>query len=229
MQLVGIGFQTYFSIQHIQSAAFLARQAFALEREQEISFDSDRDSDVQACACGSVFSSIAFLEALVNELFADAAKSDGGHLHSLPAPVRELIAELGATESVERAAALRKFAILLRAAGKPAPPLGANPAQDLQVGVELRNHLTHYKAHWLDMGTSNMVRPGNLMASSLLSRFKGKFAYRPRVAGPSSDQWLGHGCSEWVCRTAIQYVDLVSGPLGIVPLHDHVRSRLATR
>lgn len=229
MQLVGIGLYTYFSIQHIQSAAFLARQAFALEREQGTVFDGDRDSDIQACACGSVFSSIAFLEALVNELFADAAKSDGGHLRTLPTPVRELIAELGATESVERASALRKFAILLRAAGKPAPPLGANPTQDLQVGVELRNHLTHYKAHWLDMGTPGMVRPGNLMASNLASRFKDKFAYRPGVAGPSSDQWLGHGCAEWVCRTAIQYVDLVSETLGIVSLHDHVRSRLATR
>lgn len=229
MQVVGLVLQTYYSIQHIQSAALFARQAFVLEREQGLSFDSDRDSDIQAYACGSVFASIAFLEALVNELFADAAKSDGGHLHSLPASARELIAELGATESVERATALRKFAILLRAAGKPAPSLGTNPAQDLQVGVELRNHLTHYKAHWFDMGTPDLVRPGNLMASNLSSRFKDKFAYRPRVAGPSSDQWLGHGCAEWVCQTAIQYADLVARTLGIVPLHDHVRPRLATR
>ena len=229
MQLLGMGLYTYFSIQHIQSAAFLARQAFALEQEQTASYDGDRDGDIMACACGSLFSSIAFLEALVNELFADAAKPDGGHLGSLPAPTRELIAELGATESVERAPALRKFAILLRAAGLPPPPLGAKPAQDLQIGLDLRNNLTHYKAYWLDMGTSNMVRPGSFMASPLASRLKGKFPYRPGVAGPSSDQWLGHGCAEWVCHTAIQYADRVSETLGIVPLYDHVRPRLVTR
>ena len=229
MQLLGIGLYTYFSIQHIQSAAYLARHAFALEKEQTVSYDSDRDADIMACGCGSLFSSVAFLEALVNELFADAARPDGGHLSLLPTAVRELVAELGATESVERAPVLRKFAILLRAAGLSPPPLGANPAQDLQVGLELRNNLTHYKAHWLDIGTPEMVRAGNLMASQLALRFKGKFAYRPGISGPSSDNWLGHGCAEWVCQTAIHYADRVSETLGIVPLYDHVRPRLVTR
>jgi hypothetical protein len=228
--VTGMVLQTYFSIVHARSAAFFARQAAHLERQQEAAYDAGRDSEILAYACGSIFSSIAFLEALANELFADATKADGGHLASLDPSLRARVAELGTTDRVGRAPLLKKFATLLRAAGKTPPSLGCAPGQNVKTSLQLRNGLVHYKAHWLDIGTANMVRPDNLLQSDLYTQIRRRFA--PRSAGPSggqsSDQWLGHGCAAWVLESAIQYADEVAAALGITPLHHHVREQLRT-
>lgn len=151
IMLVGLSLQTYFSIQHSQAAAYLARRAARLERRAERS-TSTLDVVIKGYAASSLFATVAFLEALVNELFADAALPNGGHLSTVDGGVRALIAELGQTESVERAAVLSKFDVLLRAASRQPVSRDSNPAQDLLAAIRLRNELVHYKAEWVGRG-----------------------------------------------------------------------------
>jgi hypothetical protein len=223
--IVGISLQTYFSIQHVQAAAYLACRATCLERRSTARSIPTLDVAIKGYASSSLFTTVAFLEALVNELFADAAKSDGGHLSSLEANTRGLIAELGQTESVERAPVMSKFDILLKAAALPPVSRDRNPGQDLSTAIRLRNELVHYKAEWLDIGTPGMARPGNFSDSKLAKQVQGRFNDRP---GPkSSDSWLGGGCAAWALRCAIAYTDDAFGRLRVKPLYEHVRKSLA--
>lgn len=223
--LVGLSLQTYFSIQHVQAAAYLASRAVRLERRYAAGSTCNLGVAIKGYAASSLFTTVAFLEALVNELFADAAKSSGGHLSAIDEKSRSLIAELGQTESVERAAVMSKFDLLLRAAGSNPIDRDRNPSQDLSTAIRLRNELVHYKAEWLDSGTPGMVRPGNLYESKLAKQMQGRFRDRPGLH--SSDSWLGGGCATWAVRNAVAYTDEVFTRLGVTPLYEHVRSQLA--
>jgi len=82
---------TYFSIQHVQAAAYLASRATRLERRSAAnSGSSNLDVAVKGYASSSLFTTAAFLEALANELFADAAMPGGGHLSPLDARASSL-------------------------------------------------------------------------------------------------------------------------------------------
>lgn len=136
MMIVGIGIKTYYSIQHAQAAAYFARQATSVEKS--ISDETGDEAVVlKAYVAGTLFSSVAFLEALANELFADAAQPDGGHLSSLPEAARAIMAELGETEAVQKAPVLSKFDLLLRGAGKVPLPKSEAPYQITSTLVRL--------------------------------------------------------------------------------------------
>lgn len=225
--LVGLSIQTYYSIQHVQAAAYFVRRASRLERRSAVTPGCPRlNVAIQGYASSSLFTMVAFLEALANELFADAAKADGGHLSDLDPQIRKLIAELGQIESVEKASVMSKFDVLLRAAGLQPVPRDRTPGQDLATAIRLRNELVHYKAEWFDMGTPGMVRPGNFSESRLAQQIRGRFNARHGAKGP--DSWLGGGCAKWALANAIAYTDEVFSRLSITPLYEHVRSELAS-
>lgn len=222
--IVGVSLQTYFSIQHLQTAAYCAYRARRLECRGAVHSASTLDVAIKGYVSSSLFATVAFLEALANELFADAAKPDGGHLSSLAVDARFLIAELGQTESVDRAPVISKFDVLLRAAALQPVTRDRNPGQDLSTVIRLRNELVHYKAEWLDMGTPGMTRPGSFLESKLAMQVQGRFIDRP---GPrSSDSWLGAGCAAWALQCAVAYTDEVFKRLRVTPLYEHVRSKL---
>jgi hypothetical protein len=179
-----------------------------------------------ANATAAIFMSAAFLEALVNELIADAQRLDGGHLKSLSNRGLALISGLGSEEAVERASVLAKFGILLQAEGKCPVSLAESPGQDVSIMIRLRNKLLHYKASWLDVGTPGLVRSGSLMESKLYEAMKRKFLHRKGGNPISGDSWLGAGCASWSVRSCIAYTDAVFEKLGITPIYEHVRQNL---
>ena len=225
--IVGIGLRTYFSIQHLQAAAYFAKQSKELEAGSVHHASELTGSHVRkAYVTGSLLSSIAFMEALINELYADAATSDGAHLESLGEKDRALIAQLGETPTVERAPILSKFDILLRAAGREPIKRDSSPGQDAALAIQLRNELAHTKAEFFDWGTSDFVRAGNFYESKLAKGIAGRFPSGIGSTG-ESDAWIGSGCAEWALRSTLSYVDKVFQDLGIKPIYDHVRRDLA--
>lgn len=226
--ITGISLQTYYSIQHVQAAAYFSRQTAA--SEALVSQGGDPEPlrvAIKANAASAIFMSAAFLEAMANELFADALKADGGHLKPISKTGRSLIAVLAADETVEKAHVLSKLNLLLKAKGKAALNLGEFPCQDVVTMIKLRNNLVHYKARWLDVGTTGMVRPGNLRESKLQRAIDGKFAHRAGANPTSGDAWLGAGCAKWCVQSTIELADIFFNQFGITPLYDHVRSNLA--
>jgi hypothetical protein len=226
--ITGIGFQTFYSIQHIRAAAYFARRAGRLERR----FDGDPTSRllpaIQANVSGALFSSTAFLEATANELFADAATPGGGHLRGADPFAITVIARLGEKEAVDRAYTLDKFDILLSAAGWEPLDRAQRPAQDVVTLIKLRNGLLHYKASWFDSGTDNMVRAGSLAKSKLVRELAVRFRARAHANPGAPDAWIGCECAKWAVQSSLKYADTVFDRLGVKPIYDHVRDVLET-
>ena len=231
MMITGISLQTYFSVQHVQAAAYFSRRASRLERRMS----SGSTSDVLRVASSgyvstTLFTSVAFLEALANELYADAERPDGGHLKVLDPRARRLVAEIGSVDSVEKSPVMSKFDLLLRAAGREPLDKGSSPSQDVATMIRLRNELVHYKAAWFDVGTEGHVRPGNLMDSRLNQQIREKFNYRAgSTGGLEADSWMGCGCTQWAVVSTIAYADAIFSRLGVSPIYDHVRQFLSPR
>lgn len=225
--IIGFGMQTYYSIQHLQAAAYMTRRAAKIEASLT-GKTAPETVVLKAYVSSALLSSVAFLEALVNEIFADAICSDGGHLSVLDERSRSMIAFLGETDCVQRASILSKYDHLLRAAGKSPLPRGRDPHQAISTVIRLRNEIVHYKGSFFDVGTKDMVRTGSFYTSALAQQIKGKF--QPRRSGPSQsgDAWLGHGLAQWSVNSAIAYADANFSILGVKPYYDHVRSNLGT-
>jgi hypothetical protein len=69
----------YYSLRHIESASYFARQSAAIERNSAAYGDPYNDeeayrlsSEHEAYVIGAILSSVAFLEATINELFSTA-------------------------------------------------------------------------------------------------------------------------------------------------------------
>ncbi len=225
--IIGIGLQTYYSIQHVQAAAYLTRQAAKLEAG--LASDSAPETvALKAYVASALFSSVAFLEALANEMYADAIRPEGGHLSALDERDRSMIAGLGATDSVQKASVLSKYDLILRAAGKLPPSSDCDPYQATATVIRLRNEIVHYKASFFDVGTEGMVRAGSFNTGKLPQQIKGKFDPRRGAQGLSGDAWLGHGLAQWSVNTTVAYADAIFSILGVTPYYDHVRTKLGT-
>jgi hypothetical protein len=229
--ITGISLKTYFSIQHVQAAAYFSRRTSRLERRTSSGPNSDA---MRVASRGYVsttlFTTVAFLEALANELYADAEMPDGGNLKDLDPSIRRLIAEIGSVESVEKSPVMSKFDLMLRAANREPLDKGSSPSQDVATMIRLRNELVHYKAAWFDVGTEGQVRPGSLLDSKLNQQIRGKFNYRAGSAGGlESDSWMGCGCTQWAVVSTIAYADAVFARLGVRPIFDHVRQFLSVQ
>ncbi len=225
--ITGIALRSYYSIQHAQSAAYFSRKSTMLEE----SLPDEQCQEAVALkgyVSATLFSSVAFLEALSNELLADAALDGGGHLARLDERSRMLIAELGETESVQKAPLLSKFALILRAAGKDDIEKGCSPGSDTATLIKLRNEIVHYKASFFDVGTEGMIRAGSFHTSKLPQQIRGLFPHRRSTTGAlSSDSWMGCGCAQWAVLSAVSYADTVFGHLGVDPYYNHVRLALS--
>ncbi|WP_273023489.1 hypothetical protein [Rheinheimera sp.] len=226
--LVGIGLKCYYSIQHLQAAAYLTRQASRIESCLSNEFNLELVA-LKAYVSSALFSSVAFLEALANEMYADAMQADGGHLSQLDQNSRKMIASLGETESVQKSAILTKFDLILTAAGKPTISRDCDPYQAVATVIRLRNEIVHYKAPFFDTGTENMVRTGNFNDSKLAKQIKGKFELRKNAQVLSGDSFLGHGLAEWSLQSSVKLADTIFSILNVDPYFDHVRENLGTK
>ena len=226
MMIVGISLQTYYSIRHAQSAAYFAQQATSVENRSSDE-TGNREAILEAYVASTLFSSVAFLEALANEMFADAAQPGGGHLSSLPEAAIALIAELGETEAVQKAPVLSKFDLLLRGAGKVPLPKSGAPYQVTATLIRLRNEIVHYKASFFDVGSEGMVRPGSFHHSNLPKQIKDLFPHRTDAKGSMATRWMSSGCARWASTSAISHADAVFEALGMNPYYNHVRQTLS--
>ncbi len=226
--ITGISLKTYFSIQHVQAAAYFSRRTTRIERRKSPDLDNALRVASRGYVATTLFTAVAFLEALANELYADAEMPDGGHLKSLDPNFRRLIAEIGSVESVEKSPVMSKFDLMLRAANREPLDKGSSPSQDVATMIRLRNELVHYKAAWFDVGTEGYVRPGSLMDSKLSQQISGKFKFRTgSTGGLEADSWMGCGCTQWAVTSTVSYADAVFQRLGVPPIYNHVRQCLS--
>lgn len=136
--------RTYFSIQYIQSAAYFARSCAAIEKTHDGKYSEELFTQHRAYVIGAIFGAVSFLEATVNELFKDTVENPHGPIKELKRDAIERMATMWKLQ-VERQSILNKFQIALLLAHKKVFDIGKEPYQSVNLLVELRNTLVHYK------------------------------------------------------------------------------------
>jgi hypothetical protein len=117
------------------------------------------DRAVRAFAFGAILESVAFLEALINSVWQDAADDDPGSSNRNPRLEgwsEQSIArlrELWRNDRVERSlSVLDKYQVALTCVDKPPMNLGEAPGQIVAAIVLFRNDMLHFKpkVQWTD-------------------------------------------------------------------------------
>ena len=96
---------TYLSIHHAKSAAHFSRLAARVENSECLSSRSEIGTHVGA----SILSAVAFLEATINELFAEAEKDGNKWLENISEKSKRLIKTLSEIEAINRSSILDKY------------------------------------------------------------------------------------------------------------------------
>jgi hypothetical protein len=167
----------------------------------------------------AIFSSVAFMEAAINEFFQDAADNHQSYISPLDSDTQALMVTMWElTEDRNRSAfsVLDKYQIALTFARKEAFPKGDILYQHADLVIKLRNELVHYKPKTL--GGSDIHKFENSL--------RGKFPLNALMNDSGNpffpDKCLGHGCAQWAVSACKNYVDAFFLKLGVVPNYQQV-------
>jgi hypothetical protein len=226
--------RVYFSRSHLLSAAFFTRQSFSIEdkrseflspgipRAPEHLIDENR-----AYVIGSIFSSVSFLESLINEFFADAGDDESqNRLSGLDVESIKVLAETWKIIEFKQSIP-EKYQLALLLNGKEIFDSGPSNMKDVSLLINLRNALIHFKPEWLTEKEDWKEIPTkweNKFGSNKITLCKlvsGKAPYFP-------DRLLGHGCAQWAILTSIKFADDFYERMGLIPSYNEIRQRLNT-
>jgi hypothetical protein len=213
---IAISSRHYLSSEHLMTVRRNANRCRQLETE--LKGKKNIDSEHRSCAITAVLSSVAFLEAFVNETYDDAA--DTRHLDprvaGLSEHTRAIMREFWiASDRGERyLSVLAKYQMALVLAGLPRLDEGANPYQDAKMLIELRNLLVHFRPNWHDYDETDKLE------QKMKSRFAGS-----TLQPPGSRPWfpvvaLGAGCAEWAYDTSKALADAWSSQMNLRPNYE---------
>jgi len=232
MERISIKTRTYFSIQHIQSAALFARKSADVERGYSGTYSGDLIAEHRAYVTAAISFAVAFLEALVNELFLDAHEGLPGPNREFDHLTPEVVKALGTCWGPELAwkSILDKFQEALSVAQKPPLPNGGGTAyENVKLLIGLRNALVHYQPE--TMTTYSQISDEAVTIHKFERKLRRRFALSPLVSSHNAffpDRCLSHGCAQWAVNSSIEFADQFFAHLGIPPTFDHVRPQLKT-
>lgn len=210
---VQILMRNYFSTYMLWASQDCASKAAAIERNHD--GEGKIDIEHRAYVLSAVLHAAAFVEAMVNELFQDAADDYGvdgdGYIAPLGPRARELMREWWIASGGGFDRVLDKIQLLLVFAGAQKFDRGARPLQDMALVLSLRNALLHFKPE------SVVADVDHRFAKSL----RGRFADNAMISGSGNAWWpdhaLGAGCAQWAFDSAKATADAISTALGVEP------------
>jgi hypothetical protein len=222
-----VSIRPYLSIHHAHGAAHLCRLAHGLELSSKSSDDPDAFMHHRAYVIGSLLSSVACLEAAINEVFADAADAEIAHRQGLDERTIDLLARIwnGVLSRRLSYTILEKYECALDLAAKAPFDKGARPYQDVDRLIQLRNALVHYKPDSHIAG--GVLATGEI--HSIERILKGSFSTNPYMADGNPffpDRVLSHGCAKWAAEGVFAFVTEFSRRMGLTPAFEVVRAKL---
>lgn len=213
------GKRSYLSQQHIWSAGLFSRKAEELE---SAATQPDRplhpNRDHRAFVIGAVLDSMAYLEASINEVFADAAEGGDGRRGLTDDSRSRLMLIWQTTNSGRNLRILEKYEYALLAAQKSPLKKGVAVYDNASCLVALRNALVHYSPEWHYLGHAG---PKTQWERHHLERaLSGKFTHN-RLADAClpffPDKCLGSGCAKWSVDSARAFYDGFREEMGLPP------------
>ncbi len=195
-----------------------ADEATAIEN-QHVGVWGEHALPLMETVVSSVINASAFLEAMVNELYADASDQHGltsdGYLSPLDSNTVRLMADWWNVTNEGRHNVLGKYELLLSFAGANPLDRGAEPFQSAKLLTLLRNRIVHFRPE--DIGADTVVSGERAL----------KRMFLPSQLLPDKGPWwpnraLGAGCAHWAHSSAAAFADEVSARLGLMPNYQRV-------
>lgn len=209
--------RVYYSSYHLWGAHHFAQ--LAGEIEDAHNGRSRFDIKHRVYVTNSLLSSVAFLEAVINELYQDAFDQHSSYLSMLSQGIRDLRADFWAMTEEENKSPisiLDKYQLALRFCGKEPFKKGESPYQEVDSIVKIRNALTHYKPQ--SLGGDNIYR--------LEGRLRGKFRENKLMSGSGNpyfpDKVLGRGCADWAVTSVRKFADKFFSEIEVIPNYQRV-------
>jgi len=168
----------------------------------------------RAYVVGAIMTSLASVEALINEFYLDATDNLLGSI--LDASQQALLAELWKPLDEKRVPILQKYQIALAAIRKSGFDTSKGPYQDVNLLIDLRNMLVHFKPEW----DNNQKKHGKIEKN-----LQGRFNLNP--FWPKSDsiffpfKCLSYGCASWAVRSSMDFILEFFALIGLDPKTDH--------
>ena len=228
----GIGMWHWFSIDQAIAATTLSRKCGELEanphtpsqdeQARGLKWSEEDSRDNRSYATSSILSSVTFLEASINELFASANYPSFEVGGTLSADDRQRLT--GVSDLIANNRFLDRFQITLHLLGREAFDEGAQHYQDAKILVNLRNELVHYKpqVRWTGVDAVESAK----WVKALIGK---RFAPNPFTGAGNPffpDKCLGHGCTVWAWTAALTFADSFFARLGVKPIYDAHRDTL---
>jgi hypothetical protein len=199
----------YLSTLHLWSSEHAARQCS--DREAELLGVAHYTIDHRNLAISAVLSAVAFLEALGNEVFQDAAdrhrrEHDSPRINALS---DQTVARLGefwqaCKEGEKYVGVLDKLQMALLLADAEQFDAGAPPMQDAGYLVKIRNDLTHHRP----ISRVHGVEDKKYRDDGIVKRFPENQLLAHSPINPwFPDRCLGAGCAAWSATTARAVAD----------------------
>jgi hypothetical protein len=193
--------RAYFSTYHLWASRSFAKKCLSLESSH--TGGSHFDIEHRALSMAAIVEAGAFLEALINELFADCHEGYTQHVVALdPARVTAIGNQWHTWHSPKRrtVATLEKFDIALQLCGLPSFNHGTAPYQDADTALALRNALMHATPEWVGADEAHRF-----------DALKTKFPQNSKMAASGNaffpDKCLGAGCAQWVIESVFTYAN----------------------
>lgn len=195
---VSVSIKHNLSRQHFWAARFFSEESHRIEN---IGMQGASDNDIKrhrAYVVGAIFSTIAALDASINELYQEAVDKSGNALPGLTERQFKLLAERWA--QIKRGPILKKYQDALLVVEADTFDTKDQLYKDVDNLVQLRNALVHYKSQW-DYEEKSHHR--------LESELQGKF---PLNALSHGSLWfphrcLGFGCAKWGLYAASKFMN----------------------
>lgn len=173
----------------------------------------------QSFIISTLLSSVAFMEASINELYY-VASDEVLEIGRMPVEYRNRLSAMWRVEKFSKSARiLEKYQIALKLLGKEEFKKGYDPYQSAQLLIDLRNALVHY----VPVTTVIRLDHNKVGNSELEKKLKNKFKTNPFVPKfpvfPANQperrfdypffpgRCLGYGCAKWASERSLSFVN----------------------
>jgi hypothetical protein len=227
--------KTYLSLTHLLSSHHLT--TLALQKEKEF-LNDHKDSylkggefpkklyyEHQSFVIGSILTSVAFLEATINEFFSDMVRPHPRNKEGETEKLLERMWKLGIPRTAYYPITT-KYQIALTLSGKEQIPEDKEQFQSVSLLIKLRNALIHYEPEEIVIKASNQ---NDVEVHKFEKMFKGKFPLN-EIALPEYSvfqyypyKMLGYGCCNWALHGCLDFTDLFFSLLGEMPRYSDIR------
>lgn len=207
-----VGVRNYSAAEHLWTAEHMADSCRKRQESLAASGHIGRDRLLSSQCTLAVLSSVAFLEARVNEIWLDAADAEPGvlppRLTGLSQDTVDRMRKGWVSEKVSQKPILDKYRMALVCADKERMDKGVEPLQSANWLNKLRNELVHFKpkVRWIGQ------------ADPLEIMLEKKFEANPLIDPQRPwfpEKALAAGCAQWACSVAVSFADEWQARMGL--------------